>query len=131
MTGGLSAVAAEVAGWGVTIAQLYPVLGTLNNAFGKMITSLPIIATYLQDVKLFTVLLSIRIQHLASSALSSAVLKVTAFTKALSFQTIATKAAAAAQTLLNVALKNNPIGWAVTAIAALAAGVTIAYKKCD
>ena len=131
MTGGLSAVAAEVAGWGVTIAQLYPVLGTLNNVFGKMITSLPVIATYLQDVKLFTVLLSIRIQHLASSALSSAVLKVTAFTKALSFQTIATKAATAAQTLLNVALKNNPIGWAVTAIAALIAGLVAAYKKCD
>lgn len=131
MTGGLSAVAAEVAGWGVAIAQLYPVLGTLNSAFGKMITSLPVIATYLQDVKLFTVLLSIRIQHLASSALSSAVLKVTAFTKALSFQTIATKAATAAQTLLNVALKNNPIGWAVTAIAALIAGLVAAYKKCD
>lgn len=131
MTGGLSAVAAEVAGWGVTIAQLYPVLGTLNSAFGKMITSLPLMATYLQDVKLFTILLSIRIQHLASSALSSAVLKVTAFTKALSFQTIATKAATAAQTLLNVALKNNPIGWAVTAIAALIAGLVAAYKKCD
>ena len=131
MTGGLSAVAAEVAGWGVTIAQLYPVLGTLNNVFGKMITSLPVIATYLQDVKLFTVLLSIRIQHLASSTLSSAVLKVTAFTKALSFQTIATKAATAAQTLLNVALKNNPIGWAVTAIAALIAGLVAAYQKCD
>lgn len=131
MTGGLSAVAAEVAGWGVTIAQLYPVLGTLNNAFGKMITSLPVIATYLQDVKLFTVLLSIRIQHLASSALSSAVLKATAFTKALSLQSIATKAATVAQTLLNVALKNNPIGWAVTAIAALIAGLVAAYKKCD
>lgn len=131
MTGGLSAVAAEVAGWGVTIAQLYPVLGTLNNAFGKMITSLPVIATYLQDVKLFTVLLSIRIQHLASTALPSAVLKVTAFTKALSFQTIATKAATAAQTLLNIALKNNPVGWAVTAIAALIAGLVVAYKKCD
>lgn len=129
-TGGLSAVAAEVAGWGVTIAQLYPVLGTLNSKFGKLITSLPVIATYLQDVKLFTILLSIRIQHLASTALSSAIVKVTAFTKALSLQSIATKAAAAAQTLLNVALKNNPIGWAVTAIAALAAGVTIAYKKC-
>lgn len=131
MTGGLSAVAAEVAGWGVTIAQLYPVLGTLNSAFGKMITSLPLMATYLQDVKLFTALLSIRIQHLTSTALSSAIIKVTAFTKALSFQTIATKAATAAQTLLNVALKNNPIGWALTAIAALAAGLVVAYKKCD
>lgn len=130
MTGGLSAVAAEVAGWGVTIAQLYPVLGTLNSKFGKMITSLPVIATYLQDVKLFTILLSIRIQHLASTALSSAIMKATAFSKALSLQSIATKAATAAQTLLNVALKNNPIGWAVAAIAALAAGVTIAYKKC-
>lgn len=130
-TGGLSAVAAEVAGWGVTIAQLYPVLGTLNSTFGKLITSLPVIATYLQDVKLFTILLSIRIQHLVSTALSSAIVKVTAFSKALSLQSIATKAAAAAQTLLNVALKNNPIGWAVTAIAALAAGITIAYKKCD
>ncbi|MGM9754730.1 MAG: phage tail tape measure protein, partial [Parabacteroides sp.] len=130
-TGGLSAVAAEVAGWGVTIAQLYPVLGTLNSKFGKLITSLPVISTYLQDVKLFTILLSIRIQHLASTALSSAIVKVTAFSKALSLQSIATKAAAAAQTLFNVALRNNPIGWAVTAIAALAAGVTIAYKKCD
>lgn len=131
MTGGLSAVAAEVAGWGVTIAQLYPVLGTLNNAFGKMITSLPLMATHLQDVRLFTALLSIRFQHLASAAMTSVIAKATAFTKALSFQTIATKAATVAQTLLNVALKNNPIGWVVTAIAALTAGLVVAYKKCD
>lgn len=130
-TGGISAIAAEVAEWGVTIAQLYPVLGTLNGAFGKMITSLPMVATCLQDVRLFTVLLSIRIQHLASSAMAAMAVKAAAVIKALTWQTVATKAAAVAQTLLNAALKGNPIGWAVTAIAALAAGITIAYKKCD
>ena len=96
-----------------------------------VITNMPKLIAISKNLCLIVSLLTSHIKYLASTALSSAIVKVTAFSKALSLQSIATKAAAAAQTLLNVALKNNPIGWTVTAIAALAAGVTIAYKKCD
>lgn len=54
---------------------------------------------------------------------------------ALAAQTVATsvvtKAAAAAQWLLNVAMSANPIGLVVIAIAALVAGLVIAYKKSE
>lgn len=43
----------------------------------------------------------------------------------------ATKAAAGAQVLFNAALAANPIGLVVVAIAALAAGLVIAYQKSD
>lgn len=42
-----------------------------------------------------------------------------------------TKGAAAAQWLLNVALTANPIGLVIVAIAALAAGVVLAYRKSE
>lgn len=45
--------------------------------------------------------------------------------------TTATKAAAAGQWLLNAALSANPIGLVVIAIAALVAGLVIAYKKSE
>jgi hypothetical protein len=45
--------------------------------------------------------------------------------------TIATKAWAAAQLALNIVMDANPIGLAITGIAALAAGLTIAYKKSE
>ena len=130
-TGGFSALAAEVSGWFVTFAQLLPILIPIKDWIVMVITNMPKLIAISKNLCLIVSLLTSHIKYLASTALSSAIVKVTAFTKALSLQSIATKAAAAAQTLLNVALKNNPIGWAVTAIAALAAGVTIAYKKCD
>lgn len=43
----------------------------------------------------------------------------------------ATKAAAAAQWVLNAALTANPVGLVVVAIAALVAGLVIAYKRSD
>jgi phage-related protein len=42
---------------------------------------------------------------------------------------VATKAWAAAQTLVNIAMSANPVGLIIAGIAALAAGVVIAYKK--
>lgn len=44
---------------------------------------------------------------------------------------VATRVWAAGQLLLNIALSANPIGLVVVAVAALAAGVVIAYKKSD
>lgn len=44
---------------------------------------------------------------------------------------VATGVWTAAQQALNVALKNNPIGWVYTAIAALAAGVVYAYNHFE
>lgn len=44
---------------------------------------------------------------------------------------VATKAAAAAQWLLNAAMMANPIGLIIIAIIALVAGFILLYKKCD
>ena len=46
-------------------------------------------------------------------------------------QTVATNAAAVAQRLFNAALAANPVMIVVTALAALAAGLVIAYKKSE
>lgn len=45
--------------------------------------------------------------------------------------TVATKAQAAAQRVLNTVMKANPIGLIVTAIALLVGGLILAYKKSD
>lgn len=45
--------------------------------------------------------------------------------------TTVTKAWAAVQALLNIALTANPIGLVIAAIAALVAGVVLAYTKCE
>jgi TP901 family phage tail tape measure protein len=42
---------------------------------------------------------------------------------------VATKAWAAAQTLVNIAMSANPVGLIIAGIAALAAGIVVAYKK--
>lgn len=44
---------------------------------------------------------------------------------------VGSKAWAAAQVVLNAALEANPIGLVIVAVAALAAGIVIAYKKSD
>jgi hypothetical protein len=55
----------------------------------------------------------------------------TALTVAQKVAAVASKAWAAAQVLLNIALTANPIGLVVVAIAALVAGLVLAYKKSD
>jgi hypothetical protein len=45
--------------------------------------------------------------------------------------TVATYAQAGAQKALNVAMRANPIGLAIAAIAALAGGLVLAYNKCE
>ncbi|MGB1526914.1 MAG: hypothetical protein ACPG9N_05005, partial [Miltoncostaeaceae bacterium] len=50
---------------------------------------------------------------------------------ALKAYTVAANAAKVAQVALNVAMRLNPIGIVVTALAALAAGIVIAYKKSE
>jgi hypothetical protein len=45
--------------------------------------------------------------------------------------TVATNAQAVAQRVLNAAMRANPIGLAIAAIAALAAGLVLAYQKCE
>jgi phage-related protein len=54
-----------------------------------------------------------------------------AFTAITTVWSAVTKVAAAAQWLLNAALDANPIGLVIIAIAALAAGLVIAYKKSE
>jgi hypothetical protein len=54
-----------------------------------------------------------------------------ASTVASTAHSVATKSAAAAQWLLNAAMSANPIGLVVIAIAALVAGLIIAYKKSE
>lgn len=71
----------------------------------------------------------------AVGALAAIVLVVNAAMKVyVAWQTIvkvATKAWAAVQWLLNAALEANPIGLVVVALAALAAGLVIAYKRSE
>ena len=54
-----------------------------------------------------------------------------ASTAATTAQTVATKAAAAGQWLLNAAMNANPIMWVVLAIAGLVAILVVAYKKSE
>lgn len=72
---------------------------------------------------------------LATSAFNLANLKAAASTVAQKTATIAssvaTKAAAATQWLLNAAMSANPIGLIVAAIVALVAGFVLAYKKSE
>lgn len=56
---------------------------------------------------------------------------VTSMTKATTAWSLATKAQAAAQKLLNLALKSNPIGVVITAITALVAGLTYFFTKTE
>lgn len=66
--------------------------------------------------------------NLVTNATALANIRATATTVA---QSAATKAAAAGQWLLNAAMTANPIGLVILAIAALVAGVVIAYKKSE
>ena len=52
-------------------------------------------------------------------------------TAAMKVASVATKAYAAAQWLLNVAMAANPLGLVIVALVALAAGLVVAYKKSE
>lgn len=57
--------------------------------------------------------------------------RIAAFCKALTLQKVATAAVTAAQRLLNLVMKANPVGIVITAVTALVSGLVLAYKKCD
>lgn len=70
-------------------------------------------------------------ENIATASKSKGVVATIASTVASKAAAVASKAWAGAQILLNVAMRANPIGLAVTAIAALAAGMVLAYKKSE
>lgn len=94
-------------------------------------------ATALQGVAIATDTLSGAGQALnlvlESEALMSARAKAAALAKAASDKVVAasTKAWTAGQWLLNAALSANPIGLVVVAVAALVAGIVLAYNKSE
>ncbi len=104
-------------------ASLVPVLAGITKALGLLALKLLPLTTF------FTL-----IGPLADEAVIAFVaykIAITAAAIASGIITVATKAWAAAQWLMNAALAANPIGLVVIAIAALVAGLIIAYKKSE
>lgn len=69
--------------------------------------------------------------NLSTAAGRRALITQTAQAAATRAVTVATKAQAIAQRVLNAVLRANPIGLIITAVLALVAGLTLAYKKSD
>ena len=135
-TGGAMASAANTAQG--QMARLKIATGNLNEQLGYIL--LPILEKLLPmltQMAIFAQQNSKLIAALAAvvAVLSAGILAANVAIKAYEALQIAVKVATAAWTaaqwLLNAALSANPIGLVVAAIAALAAGLVIAYKKSE
>lgn len=104
-------------GFQMTLAQtLIPTLTSLTQWFGKVLTVIQPIAPYLKWVAAGLA------GFLIAGKIASAGAAIINFAKA-------AKIAAAVQWLWNAAMTANPIGLIIVAIAALVAGLVLAYKK--
>lgn len=135
-TGGAMAESADTAAGKMKILSLQ--MSELQETLGAAL--LPIIAAIIPILSRFGDLAAehtgtIKALVAVIAILAAGILVANAAMKAYAaFQTIvsaATKVWTAAQWLLNAALDANPIGLVVLAIAALAAGLVIAYTKSD
>jgi Transglycosylase SLT domain len=118
------------------LRDILPVLAKVADAFGSLaIDVLPPLAKVLQTIAPFTTeivaaFLAYKVVATAVEGVTKAVTTVSkAWTLAQGAAKIATAGWTAAQWLLNAALDANPIGATIIAIAALAAGVVVAYEK--
>jgi phage-related protein len=134
------AIAAAVTPMGQLLAAVAPLLPVLSGIAATVLRALtPAIAglaTFLsQNAGLVKAATVAWVAFLSVQRASAAILAVQAaggllgYLKTIKLVTIATKIWAAAQVILDVALNANPIGIVITAIAALVAGIVIAYKN--
>jgi phage-related minor tail protein len=117
---------------------LVSALGTIVGAIGGVVTAGVGIVNFFRENKELALGLGVVLAATVGPALVSAAAgftvataKTVAFGIAQNAVSIATKAWAAAQWLLNVALTANPIGLIVAAIAAFVAGIIYAYKHSE
>lgn len=119
------------------IEKILPVLTRFGNWASNNTTTFLVIAGAIGG--LATVVLAVNAAMKVSAAVSAVATAAKAAyafvtgtsTAAVTAEAAATAAATTAQTGLNVALAANPIGLVVIAIAALVAGLVIAYKKFE
>lgn len=125
-----------VGGWG-NLAKIGLALWVLPTAISAITVAVNVGRTALAAYSLAQrVLTGLKIKDKAESLYLMALYAKDAVMKGVSTaatwaQTAAMKVATAAQWLFNAALTANPIGIAVVALAALAAGFIFAYKKCE
>ncbi len=112
--------------------------GTLSSAFAFATQNADILLPILGATTIAFIALNAQATLTAAAGLANfilgagvAAIKTIALTAANWGAIIATKAYAAAQWLLNAALTANPVGLVVAAIAALSAGIYIAYQRSD
>lgn len=123
---------------------LLPVVAALATKFSEMATWVQDNATKAQillgvigglAVAVMAVNAAMKV-YAAGAAVAGALSKAHAFwtnaeTAAVTRKTVATKLAAVAQRVLNVAMRANPIGLIITAVVALVAGFILLYKRSE
>lgn len=116
--------------WEIFRDGILPALAEVWKAIDKIISPMKILDGLLGFLGDHTTLVKVAVIALASGiiAYNAAVAGAMLVTKGVA---IATRAWTAAQWLLNLAMNANPIGLVITAIAAVVAGVVIAYRKFD
>ena len=138
-TGGLTGYASALGGTVVMLSQMLPLFALLKNGTATVTGAIVTLAMSMGDnlvtvfnaAKVSLLEYTVQAQYLSGVILTRLATGFAAFTRALAFQNVAAKAAAAATALLNAVMNANPIVLVVTAIAALAAGLVYAYKNSE
>ena len=145
ISGGLSGYMSALGETVVMISQSIPLFSLLNGTFAsmsKMIAGTLVAgwgklaaAAKLSVVSIQAAMVTLKSYSLTAQFMAGIFMtlpgRVMAFCKALTLQKAATLAAAAAQKVLNIVLFANPVGIVIAALAALVAGLVMAYKHCE
>lgn len=139
MSGGLTGYASALGDTGVMISQMIPLISLLKGGVLKLTTVLgglavacgPKLASGFKIAYAAMSAFSFQAKYWIATTLLEIPSKIMLVVKSLTALRVATVAATVKQWALNVAMYANPIGLIVAAIAALVAGLVIAYKKLE
>ena len=139
MSGGLTGYASALGDTGVMISQMIPLMSLLKSGVLKLTTVLgglavacgPKLASGFKIAYAAMSAFSFQAKYWIATTLLEIPSKIMLVVKSLTALRVATVAATVKQWALNVAMYANPIGLIVAAIAALTAGLVIAYKKLE
>lgn len=139
LSGGLTGYASALGDTGVMISQMIPLMSLLKSGVLKLTTVLgglavacgPKLASGFKIAYAAMSAFSFQAKYWIATTLLEIPSKIMLVVKSLTALRVATVAATVKQWALNVAMYANPIGLIVAAIAALVAGLVIAYKKLE